>query len=184
MTKVSMTVNGKAVSADVDPRTLLVHFVRDNLRLTGTHVGCDTSQCGACVVHVDGKSVKACSASGVVAPVRATSFQRSSKRCARRAASWPDRASSCVAAPTPAAAESPTISSRRGGPCPDRPSRGPGGSGSTGVTRRTWRPCNSSKGPSTMVAARCFTGRRPPARDNHFDSTLWPSDAGLCGICS
>ena len=60
MTKVSMTVNGKAVSADVDPRTLLVHFVRDNLRLSGTHVGCDTSQCGACVVHVDGKAVKSC----------------------------------------------------------------------------------------------------------------------------
>jgi carbon-monoxide dehydrogenase small subunit len=55
-----MTVNGKAVSADVDPRTLLVHFVRDNLRLTGTHVGCDTSQCGACVVHIDGKAVKSC----------------------------------------------------------------------------------------------------------------------------
>ncbi|MCO5085849.1 MAG: (2Fe-2S)-binding protein [Methylobacteriaceae bacterium] len=60
MTKVSMTVNGKAVSGDVDPRTLLVHFIRDNLRLTGTHVGCDTSQCGACVVHVDGQAVKSC----------------------------------------------------------------------------------------------------------------------------
>ncbi len=60
MTKVSMTVNGKAVSADVDPRTLLVQFLRENLRLTGTHVGCDTSQCGACVVHVDGKAVKSC----------------------------------------------------------------------------------------------------------------------------
>ena len=60
MTKVSLTVNGKAVSGDVDPRTLLVHFIRDNLRLTGTHVGCDTSQCGACVVHVDGKAVKSC----------------------------------------------------------------------------------------------------------------------------
>ncbi len=60
MTKVSMTVNGKAVSADVDPRTLLVQFIRENLRLTGTHVGCDTSQCGACVVHVDGKAVKSC----------------------------------------------------------------------------------------------------------------------------
>jgi aerobic carbon-monoxide dehydrogenase small subunit len=60
MTTVSMTVNGKAVSADVDPRTLLVQFLRDNLRLTGTHIGCDTSQCGACVVHVDGKAVKAC----------------------------------------------------------------------------------------------------------------------------
>ncbi|MGL5114429.1 MAG: (2Fe-2S)-binding protein [Beijerinckiaceae bacterium] len=60
MATVSMTVNGKAVSADVDPRTLLVQFIRDNLRLTGTHVGCDTSQCGACVVHVDGQAVKAC----------------------------------------------------------------------------------------------------------------------------
>jgi aerobic carbon-monoxide dehydrogenase small subunit len=55
-----MTVNGKAVSADVDPRTLLVHYLRDGLRLTGTHVGCDTSQCGACVVHVDGRAAKSC----------------------------------------------------------------------------------------------------------------------------
>jgi len=68
MATVSMTVNGKSVSGDVDPRTLLVQFLRDNLRLTGTHVGCltgthvgcDTSQCGACVVHVDGKAVKSC----------------------------------------------------------------------------------------------------------------------------
>jgi len=57
---VSMTVNGKAVSGEVEPRTLLVQFLRDHLRLTGTHVGCDTSQCGACVVHVDGISVKSC----------------------------------------------------------------------------------------------------------------------------
>ncbi|HRK23573.1 MAG TPA: (2Fe-2S)-binding protein [Beijerinckiaceae bacterium] len=62
MATVSMTVNGKAVSADIDPRTLLVQFLRETLRLTGTHVGCDTSQCGACVVHVDGKAVKACTA--------------------------------------------------------------------------------------------------------------------------
>ena len=55
-----MTVNGKAVTADVDARTLLVQYLRENLRLTGTHVGCDTSQCGACVVHVDGKAVKSC----------------------------------------------------------------------------------------------------------------------------
>ena len=55
-----MTVNGKAVSADVEPRTLLVHYLREHLGLTGTHVGCDTSQCGACVVHVDGVSVKSC----------------------------------------------------------------------------------------------------------------------------
>ncbi len=60
MTAVSMTVNGKSVAANVDPRTLLVQLLRDNLHLTGTHVGCDTSQCGACVVHVDGKAVKAC----------------------------------------------------------------------------------------------------------------------------
>jgi carbon-monoxide dehydrogenase small subunit len=60
MATVSMTVNGKAVTAAVDPRTLLVQFLRENLRLTGTHVGCDTSQCGACLVHVDGKAVKAC----------------------------------------------------------------------------------------------------------------------------
>ncbi len=60
MIQVSMTVNGKAVSADVDPRTLLVQFLREQLRLTGTHVGCDTSQCGACVVHVDGRAIKSC----------------------------------------------------------------------------------------------------------------------------
>ena len=60
MLKVSMTVNGKPASATVDPRTLLVQFLRENLRLTGTHVGCDTSQCGACVVHIDGEAVKAC----------------------------------------------------------------------------------------------------------------------------
>ena len=60
MASVSMTVNGKAVSGEVDPRTLLVQFLRENLRLTGTHVGCDTSQCGACVVHLDGEAVKAC----------------------------------------------------------------------------------------------------------------------------
>lgn len=60
MATVSLTVNGKPVTANVDPRTLLVQLLRENLRLTGTHVGCDTSQCGACVVHVDGKTVKAC----------------------------------------------------------------------------------------------------------------------------
>ena len=60
MIHVSMNVNGKAVSADVDARTLLVQLLRENLRLTGTHVGCDTSQCGACVVHVNGKATKSC----------------------------------------------------------------------------------------------------------------------------
>jgi carbon-monoxide dehydrogenase small subunit len=60
MPKVSLSVNGKAVSAEVEGRTLLVHLLREKLGMTGTHVGCDTSQCGACVVHVDGKSVKSC----------------------------------------------------------------------------------------------------------------------------
>ena len=60
MTKVSMTINGATVSGDVQGQTLLVEFLREDLRLTGTHVGCDTSQCGACVVHVNGRPVKAC----------------------------------------------------------------------------------------------------------------------------
>ncbi|MGI3901010.1 MAG: (2Fe-2S)-binding protein [Janthinobacterium lividum] len=60
MPTVSMTVNGKVVRRDVDPRTLLVDLLRNDLRLTGTHVGCDTSQCGACVVHVDGRAIKSC----------------------------------------------------------------------------------------------------------------------------
>ncbi|MFY9211162.1 MAG: (2Fe-2S)-binding protein [Aestuariivita sp.] len=60
MPQVSMTVNGKAMSGDVEGRTLLSSFLRDSLGLTGTHVGCDTSQCGACVVHVNGEAVKAC----------------------------------------------------------------------------------------------------------------------------
>ncbi|GGE46010.1 (2Fe-2S)-binding protein [Actibacterium pelagium] len=60
MTNVSMTVNGKAVSGEIEGRTLLVTFLREGLGLTGTHVGCDTSQCGACVVHVNGEAVKAC----------------------------------------------------------------------------------------------------------------------------
>ncbi len=60
MAQVSMTVNGKAASGEVEGRTLLSSFLRDQLNLTGTHVGCDTSQCGACVVHVNGEAVKAC----------------------------------------------------------------------------------------------------------------------------
>lgn len=58
--QVSMTVNGRAVSGDVEPRTLLVHFIRENLALTGTHIGCETSYCGACTVLVDGKTTKSC----------------------------------------------------------------------------------------------------------------------------
>ena len=57
---VSITVNGKPVTVDVDPRTLLVQLLREQLQLTGTHVGCDTSQCGACVVHVNGQAIKSC----------------------------------------------------------------------------------------------------------------------------
>jgi len=60
MAHVSMTVNGRARKASVDPRLLLVHFLREQLRLTGTHVGCDTSQCGACTVLIDGRSAKSC----------------------------------------------------------------------------------------------------------------------------
>ena len=60
MTTVSVNVNGNAVTAELEDRTLLVHFLRDHLRLTGTHVGCDTSQCGACVIHLNGKAVKSC----------------------------------------------------------------------------------------------------------------------------
>ena len=65
MTAVSMTVNGKPVTADVEPRTLLVQFLRETLRLTGTHVGCDTSQCGACTVLIDGEPARACIALAV-----------------------------------------------------------------------------------------------------------------------
>jgi aerobic carbon-monoxide dehydrogenase small subunit len=61
MPTVTMTVNGRTVSGEAEPRTLLIYFLRDTLGLTGTHVGCDTSQCGACVVHLDGMSVKSCS---------------------------------------------------------------------------------------------------------------------------
>jgi carbon-monoxide dehydrogenase small subunit len=60
MTKLTLTLNGRRVTADIDPRTLLVDFLRHNQRLTGTHVGCDTSQCGACTVHIDGRSAKSC----------------------------------------------------------------------------------------------------------------------------
>jgi carbon-monoxide dehydrogenase small subunit len=58
---ISLTVNGKAVTVSVDPRTLLVQLIRDQLKLTGTHVGCDTAQCGACTVHMNGRAVKSCS---------------------------------------------------------------------------------------------------------------------------
>ncbi|KPV52725.1 carbon monoxide dehydrogenase [Kouleothrix aurantiaca] len=60
MSTISVTVNGRTYQSDVEPRTLLVHYLREQLNLTGTHIGCDTSQCGACVVHVNGESVKSC----------------------------------------------------------------------------------------------------------------------------
>lgn len=60
MATVTMTVNGKQVSGDIEPRTLLTDFIRNHLSLTGTHTGCDTSQCGACVVHMNGEAVKSC----------------------------------------------------------------------------------------------------------------------------
>ncbi len=64
---ISLTVNGKLVTEEVEPYTLLVHFLRDGLRLTGTHVGCDTAQCGACTVHLNGRAVKACNVLAVQA---------------------------------------------------------------------------------------------------------------------
>jgi carbon-monoxide dehydrogenase small subunit len=64
---ISLSVNGTPVTADVEPHTLLVHFIRDGLRLTGTHVGCDTAQCGACTVHLNGRAVKACNVLAVQA---------------------------------------------------------------------------------------------------------------------
>lgn len=67
MTSVSLTVNGKSVTSEVEPRTLLVELLREHLRLTGTHVGCDTSQCGACTVHIDGLAVKSCTVLAVQA---------------------------------------------------------------------------------------------------------------------
>ena len=65
MTRLALTVNGKPQTAEVEPRLLLVEFLRENLRLTGTHVGCDTSQCGACLVHVNGRAIKSCTALAV-----------------------------------------------------------------------------------------------------------------------
>ena len=67
MVTVTMTVNGKEYTQAVEPRTLLVHFIRENLGLTGTHIGCDTSSCGACTVHMDGSSVKSCTVLAVQA---------------------------------------------------------------------------------------------------------------------
>ena len=67
MSTISVTVNGQTYQSDVEPRTLLVHYLREQLNLTGTHIGCDTSQCGACVVHINGQSVKSCTVLAVQA---------------------------------------------------------------------------------------------------------------------
>ncbi len=67
MTTITVTVNGRTYKSDVEPRTLLVHYLREQLNLTGTHIGCDTSQCGACVIHLDGKAVKSCTTLAVAA---------------------------------------------------------------------------------------------------------------------
>jgi aerobic carbon-monoxide dehydrogenase small subunit len=68
--EITLTVNGRSYTRDVEPRTLLVHFLRDDLGLTGTNVGCDTSSCGACTVHLDGESLKSCTALAVQADGR------------------------------------------------------------------------------------------------------------------
>ncbi len=68
--EITLTVNGRSYTREVEPRTLLVHFLRDDLGLTGTNVGCDTSSCGACTIHVDGRSVKSCTALAVQADGR------------------------------------------------------------------------------------------------------------------
>ena len=69
--KISLKVNGTPIDADVEPRMLLVHFIREQLGLTGTNIGCDTSQCGACTVHMDGRSIKSCTCLAVQADGRA-----------------------------------------------------------------------------------------------------------------
>jgi carbon-monoxide dehydrogenase small subunit len=67
MTEVTVTINGKAYTKEVEPRTLLVHFIRDHVGLTGTNIGCDTSQCGACTIHMDGMAIKSCTTLAVQA---------------------------------------------------------------------------------------------------------------------
>ena len=103
MTKVTITVNGRAESREVEDRTLLVQFLRDNLGLTGTHVGCDTSQCGACVVHMDGVAVKSCTVLAAAADGSQGDDDRGSRqaatsciRCRRRSASITDCSAASV----------------------------------------------------------------------------------------
>jgi aerobic-type carbon monoxide dehydrogenase small subunit (CoxS/CutS family) len=83
---VSVTVNGEAREADVEPRLLLVHLLRDTFGLTGTHTGCDTSNCGACTVHVDGRSAKSCTMLAVQANGARSRRSRDGERCSTRPA--------------------------------------------------------------------------------------------------
>jgi len=85
VTQIAVTVNGTRREADVEPRTLLVYFLREQLGLTGTNVGCDTSSCGACTVHLDGESVKSCTLLAVQAAARS-----------RRSKRWPGRTGPCT----------------------------------------------------------------------------------------
>ena len=103
--QLSLTVNGKAVQASVDPRTLLVQLLREHLQLTGTHVGCDTAQCGACTVHLNGRAVKSCSMLAVqaqgaqITTIEGLATAASCTRCRPRSAS----ATACNAASAPPA---------------------------------------------------------------------------------
>ena len=92
MVQVSLTVNGKVRKGTVEPRVLLVHFLREHLRLTGTHIGCDTSQCGACTVLIDGRSVKSCTVFAVQAD-GSTDHDDRGTRARRAAASLAGRVS-------------------------------------------------------------------------------------------
>ena len=93
---VTMTVNGQQVTRDVEPRMLLVHFLRDTLDLTGTHWGCDTSNCGACVVHLDGKAVKSCTVLAVMCDGHASIPWSRSRRTASSTRSSRDSTSSTL----------------------------------------------------------------------------------------
>ena len=93
MSQVSITVNGRAMTGEVEDRTLLVQYLRDHLGLTGTHVGCDTSQCGACVVHIDGRAVKSCTILAVQAVGRRGHDDRGPR----------ERAASCIRCRRPSA---------------------------------------------------------------------------------
>ncbi len=146
----AMTVNGKPVSADVDPRTLLVDFLRNQLALTGTHVGCDTAQCGACTVHLDGQAVKSCNVLAAQAQGANVTDDRRADRRGRHDA--PD-AGGVPRLPRPAM----RLLHAGHGDERDRPRESP----SAGATRR--RSATSSKATSAAAPA-ITTSSRPSAR--------------------